>query len=98
MRCLFPSGGALQRWDTLRQRICARCLSEIPGSHSNQIAWRVPLVASGQAENEMPNNVSLHLGGAGLDCISAGAQVGVRPEPFVDCVRIAGKQLAVRAE
>src|ERR1700734_91211 len=98
MRCLFPSGAAFPRWDTLRRRICARCLSGIPGSHSNRIAWRIPLVASGQPENKMPNDVPLHLGGAGFDRISARAQVGVGPNPFFNSVRIAAEQLAIGAE
>src|ERR1700735_5136506 len=94
----FPSSAAFPRWDTRRRRTCARCLSGTPGSHSNRIAWRIPLVASGQSKNKMPNDVALHLGGAGFDSISTRAQVGVRPNPILDSVRIAGQQLTVGTE
>src|SRR5271168_2273417 len=46
----------------------------------------------------MPNDVALHLGGAGFDGISAGAQVGVGPNAFVDSAGVAGQELAVRTE
>src|SRR5208282_4492619 len=75
-------------------------LSETPGSHSNRIAWRIPLaasglVASGQAQNEMADDVALHFGSACFDGVSAGSQVGVGPEPLIDGVRIACHELAV---
>jgi len=54
-----------------------------------------PLIASGQAQNKMPNDVSLHLGSAGFDGISTGSQVRVRPDPVVNRVRVAGQQLAI---
>src|ERR1700730_2070892 len=46
----------------------------------------------------MPNNVALHLGGAGFDGISASAQVSVGPNSFVDGVRVAAQELAVGTE
>src|SRR5271167_807249 len=94
----FPSDAALRRWDIHRRRTCARCLSENPGFRSNRIAWRIPLVASGQAENKMSDDVALHLGGACFDGVSAGAQVGVGPLPFVDGVRITCRELTVGTE
>src|SRR5277367_4393969 len=56
------------------------------------------LVASGQAKNEMPNDVALHFGGAGFDGVAASAQVGVGPEAVVDGVRVAAEKLAIGAE
>src|ERR1700722_15525493 len=46
----------------------------------------------------MSNDVPLHFGGPRLDCISASAQVGVRPNPFVDGAWIAAQQLTIWAE
>src|SRR5580704_10902422 len=46
----------------------------------------------------MPDDVALHLARTGLDSISSSAQVGVRPQPFVDRVPIACQQLAVGTE
>src|SRR5580704_7566029 len=56
------------------------------------------LVASGQTENEMADDVALHLGGPGFDSIPASAEISVGPKPFVDGVRVAAEELAVRAE
>src|SRR5580693_5885984 len=53
------------------------------------------LVASGQAQNEMANNVALHFRGAGFDGIATSAQVSVRPDALVDGVRIAAHELPV---
>src|SRR5271168_5019422 len=94
----IPSGAAPQSSDIPRRKTCARCLLEIPGFRSSRIAWSIPLVASGQPENEVPDDVPLHLGRAGLDGVSTSSQVSVRPHPFVDRVRIACQQLAVGAE
>src|SRR5271169_5094802 len=94
----FPSDAALRRWDIHRRRTCARCLSENPGFRSNRIAWRIPLVASGQAENKMSDDVALHLGRACFDGISAGAQVGIGPHAIVNGARVAGEKLAVRTK
>src|SRR5580693_6923911 len=47
-----------------------------------------PLIASGQAQNEMSNDVSLHLGSARFDRISARSQVGIRPDSVVDRARV----------
>ena len=49
------------------------------------------LVASGQAENKMSDDVALHFGSAGFDGIAARAQVGVGPHAVVDGARIAGE-------
>src|ERR1039458_679495 len=98
MRYRFPSGAAFPRWSILQRRTRVRCLSETPGFHSNRIPWRISLVASGQAENKMANDVPLHLGGAGFDGISASAQVGVGPNPFIDRARVPAEELAVGAE
>src|SRR5260221_2863966 len=57
-----------------------------------------PLITSGQPQNEMANNVPLYFGSASFDGISARPQIRVRPDPFVDCTRIAREQLAVRPE
>src|ERR1700751_6071187 len=46
----------------------------------------------------MPNDVSLHLGGAGFDRISPRAQVCVRPDSLVDRMRVTPQQLSVRTE
>src|SRR5580700_9415765 len=57
-----------------------------------------PLIASGQAQNEMSNDVSLYLGSAGFDSIPTGSQVPIRPNPVVDRPRVASQQLAVRTK
>src|SRR5580698_3562762 len=56
------------------------------------------LVASGQAENEMPDDVALHFAGAGFDGVSAGAEISVGPQPFVDGMRVSAEELTVGAE
>src|SRR5580704_16297548 len=94
----FPSDAAFRRWDIPRRKTCARCPSKIPGFPSNRIAWRIPLVASGQSENEMSNDVPLHFGGPCLDSVSARAQVAIRPNPFIDGTRVAAQQLTVGTE
>src|ERR1700675_1475428 len=85
---------------SVRRRISA--LGHSPAKNSRALFFRnswlsvkpnciaYPLVASGQAQNEMSNDVSLHFGSAGFDGISAGSQVRIRPNPAVDRARVAG--------
>ena len=47
-----------------------------------------PLIAARQPQHEVPDDVALHLGGASLDGVAAGAQVAVRPGAVIDRVRI----------
>src|SRR5271168_4547786 len=46
----------------------------------------------------MPNYVSLHLGGAGFNCISSSPQVSVGPNSLVNGVGVAAQQLTIRTE
>jgi hypothetical protein len=55
-------------------------------------------VASGQTQNEMPDDVALHFGSAGLDGVAAGAQVAVGPCSVIDGVWIVAEQLSIGAE
>src|ERR1700733_9930379 len=56
------------------------------------------LITSGQAENKVADDVSLHFGSTGFDGIAARAQIRVRPHAIVNGTRVASQQLAVWAE
>src|ERR1700722_862057 len=55
-------------------------------------------IASGQAQNEVADDVALHFGSAGLDGVAASAQVTIGPGAVIHGVRIVAEKLAVRAE
>ena len=56
------------------------------------------LVAPGEAEDEVADDVALDFGGTGFDGVAAGAQVRIGPEAVVDGVGIVGQKLTIRPE